>query len=166
MSFDLLIRGGTLIDGTGAAARPADVAIAGDRIVAVGALAADSAAARRTIDARALAVAPGFIDVHNHSDGWLLKTPQLVPKTSQGFTTEVLASDGISYAPVTPENYRDWFVYLRALNGLHVEDYQGWRTIADYLALVDRRTAQNSSRMPTFECWRPVGGADRSTTRK
>ena len=66
-----------------------------------------------------------------------------VPKTSQGFTTEMLMSDGISYAPVSPHNWRDWFCYLRALNGLVPEDYEGWRTIADYLALLDRRTAQN-----------------------
>jgi N-acyl-D-amino-acid deacylase len=88
-------------------------------------------------------VAPGFVDVHTHSDGWLLKIPNLVAKTSQGITSEVLMSDGISYAPVTPENYRDWFHYLRALNGLEQADYQGWRTIADYLALLDRRAAQN-----------------------
>jgi N-acyl-D-amino-acid deacylase len=143
MLFDLLIQGGTVIDGTGGPRKTADVAIAGDRIVAVGQLAADGPAARKTIDARGLVVAPGFVDVHAHSDGWLLKIPHLVPKTSQGFTTEVLMSDGISYAPVTPENYRDWFMYLRGLNGLQQEDYRGWRTIADYLALLDGRTAQN-----------------------
>ncbi|MBI3839045.1 MAG: D-aminoacylase [Planctomycetia bacterium] len=140
--FDLLIQGGTVIDGTGAARTRADVAVAKDRIVAVGQLAADTPA-RATIDAGGLIVAPGFIDVHNHSDGWLLKIPHLLPKTSQGFTTEILMSDGISYAPVTRENYRDWFLYLRSLNGLEQEDYRGWRTIADYLALLDGHTAQN-----------------------
>ena len=143
MFIDLLIQGGTVIDGTGAARKSADVAIARDRIAAVGQLAADAPAAQKTIDARGLVVAPGFIDVHTHSDGWLLKIPHLLPKTSQGFTTEVLMSDGISYAPVTPDNYRDWFAYLRALNGLQQEDYQGWRTIADYLALLDRHSVQN-----------------------
>src|ERR1700757_3528685 len=114
MSFDLLIQGGTLIDGTGAARRPADVAISGDRVVAIG---RPMGEARATMAARGLVVAPGFIDVHTHSDGWLLKTANFVPKTSQGFTTELLMSDGISYAPVTPENHCDWFTYLRALNG-------------------------------------------------
>ena len=141
--YDLLIHGGTIIDGTAAPRRGADVAISNDRIVAVGSLAGGSTAARRSIDASGLIVAPGFVDVHTHSDGWLLKTPHLLPKTSQGFTTEVLMSDGISYAPISPETYRDWFVYLRALNGLEQADYRGWRTIADYLALLERRTVQN-----------------------
>jgi len=141
MHFDLLIRGGTIIDGTGRPRYIADVGIRGDRIEAIGTFA--GAQASRTIDATGFVVAPGFIDVHTHADGWLLKTPNLECKTSQGFTTEVLMSDGISYAPVTPYNWRDWFVYLRSLNALTPEDYEGWRSIADYQALLDRRTAQN-----------------------
>jgi N-acyl-D-amino-acid deacylase len=143
MFFDLLIRGAKLIDGTGAPARRADVAIARERILAVGDLAAEAASAARVIDAAGLVAAPGFIDVHTHSDGWLCKIPNLVAKTSQGFTTEVLMSDGISYAPVSESNWRQWFVYLRALNGLELSDYSGWRTIADYMAVLDGRTAQN-----------------------
>jgi len=141
--FDLLIQNGTVIDGTGAVPIAGDVAIVRGRIAQVGNLSDRAGEARRVIDARGLVVAPGFVDVHTHSDGWLLKTPQLVAKTSQGITTEVLASDGISYAPVSPENYRDWFVYLRALNGLQQQDYEGWRTLADYLALIEGRTVQN-----------------------
>ncbi len=95
--FDLILRNGTVIDGTKAPARRADVGVTGDRIVAVGDLAA--ASARQTIDAAGRVVAPGFVDVHNHSDGWLVRKPHLAPKTLQGFTTEVLMADGISYAP-------------------------------------------------------------------
>ncbi|MGE4137770.1 MAG: amidohydrolase family protein [Pirellulales bacterium] len=148
--FDLLIQNGTLIDGTGAAPRAADVAVAGDRIAAIGPLAAHAGSAARTIDARGLVVAPGFIDVHNHSDGWLVKLPQLVPKTSQGFTTEVLASDGISYAPVTEHNWREWFHYLRALNALEESDYGGWRTLGEFLAHLDGRSAQNAAMLVPY----------------
>jgi len=141
MHFDTLIRGGTIIDGTGRERYAADVGLRGDRIAAIGAL--EGAQASHTLDATGKIIAPGLIDVHTHADGWLLKTPNLECKTSQGFTTEVLMSDGISYAPVTPHSWREWFVYLRSLNALVPEDYEGWHSIADYQALLDRRTAQN-----------------------
>jgi N-acyl-D-amino-acid deacylase len=139
--FDLLIKNADVIDGTGSPRNRADVAISGDRIAAVGDLQAATAAS--VIDAAGLVVAPGFIDVHNHSDGWLLKDPHQTSKTLQGFTTEVLMSDGISYAPLVPELAASWFVYLRSLDGLQLSDYRGWRTIGDYMALLDGRTAQN-----------------------
>lgn len=139
--MDLILRSGTVIDGSGAPRRRADVGVQGDRIVAIEPLAAASAA--RTLDCMGKVVAPGFIDVHTHADGWLLKTPNFESKTAQGFTTEVLMSDGISYAPVSPRNAAEWMYYLHSLDGLDIADYQGWETIADYLALVDRRTAQN-----------------------
>lgn len=144
--FDILISGGTVIDGTGAPRRMADVGIEGDRIKAVephGSISAGDAAALRTIDARGLVVAPGFVDTHNHSDGWMLNGTHQVAKTTQGFTTEVLMSDGISYAPTSQRNARLWIAYLRSLDGLQVADYRGWESIADYLALIDRHNAQN-----------------------
>lgn len=121
--FDLLIENGTVVDGVKTNRLQADVAIVGDRIVEVGSL--PGADARRVIDATGLIVAPGFVDVHNHSDGWLLKTPHLFAKTSQGFTTEVLMADGISYAPVNKQTAHEWIYYLRALNGLRFVDYKG-----------------------------------------
>lgn len=141
--YDLCIQNGIVIDGTGAPRRRADLLVQGDRIAAVDRV--QSPAAREVIDASGLVVAPGFIDVHNHSDGWLLKTPHLLPKTSQGYTTEVLMSDGISYAPLRPEDAADWFFYLRSLNGLQQSDYRGWRSLAEYLALLDRRNVQNAA---------------------
>ena len=72
--FDLLIRGGTIVDGTGNPWFLGDVAIRGDRIIAVGALSPDTKA-RRVIDAKGLVVAPGFIDMHSHSDMTLLEDP-------------------------------------------------------------------------------------------
>lgn len=139
--FDLVVRNGTVIDGSGQPRRRADVGVRKDRIEAVEDLAEAEAAA--VLDAEGKIVAPGFIDVHNHSEGWLLKQPHLHFKTSQGFTTEVLMSDGISYAPLTPETAAHWMYYLRPLNGLSMSDYRGWKTLADYLNLLDGRSAQN-----------------------
>jgi len=97
---DLLIRDGLVVDGTGAPARPADVAVTGDRIVAVEPTA--RRAARRTIDARGLVVAPGFIDIHTHSDFTLPVNPRAESKIRQGVTTEVVGNCGFSVAPALP----------------------------------------------------------------
>ena len=120
------------------------VEFAGDRIAAIGSMASLNAAAE--IDAAGLVVAPGFIDVHNHSEGWLLKLGHLPFKTQQGFTTEVLMSDGISYAPLTESTAKQWLHYLRPLNGLTPSDYRSWLTIGDYLRQFEAdetRIAQN-----------------------
>lgn len=141
--YDLILRHGTLVDGTGAPARRADLAINGDRVAAIGDLSAASAAAE--IDAAGKTVAPGFVDTHNHSDGWLLAEDHLFAKTSQGFTTEVIMADGISYAPVDEHTVHEWLFYMRALNGLRYEHYDGWRTIEDYMQRLDGNNAQNAA---------------------
>ena len=142
-TFDLVLRGGTIIDGTRRPRFQADLGLRDERIAAVGDL--DGSAAAQTIDATDLVVAPGFIDVHNHSDGWLLNTPHLAPKTMQGFTTELLMVDGISYAPVNQHTAEQWLFYLRALDGLRVDEYQGWQTWEDYMQLLDGANVQNSA---------------------
>ncbi|HVV99240.1 MAG TPA: D-aminoacylase [Planctomycetaceae bacterium] len=139
--FDLVIRNGTVIDGNRTPRYRADVGICGDRITAVGDLA--SAQAQQTIDATGKIVAPGAIDVHTHADGWLLKQPHFVSKTTQGVTTEIIMADGISYAPVRQHNVEDWLYYLRPLDGLRLDEYLGWESVRDYLDLLDRHTAQN-----------------------
>ncbi len=140
--LDLILKNGTVIDGTGSARIRADVAIAEDRIEVVGD--ASQLEARATIDVSGKIVAPGFVDVHNHTDAWLLKTPHLTAKTMQGFTTEVIMSDGISYAPVSQTTVPEWIYYLRSLNGLQPEEYKGWQTIAEYMACMDRCNVQNA----------------------
>jgi N-acyl-D-amino-acid deacylase len=90
--FDLIIRGGVIVDGTGQPSFAGDVAIRGDRIVTVGALAAD-APARKSINARGLVVAPGFIDMHSHSDMTLFEDGSAPSKVRQGVTTEILGED-------------------------------------------------------------------------
>jgi N-acyl-D-amino-acid deacylase len=90
--FDLVLKGGTILDGTGGPARPADVAIAGDSIVAVGSIPADRA--KRAIDVSGLHVAPGFIDIHTHSDRTVLKYPTCDSRILQGVTTELAGNCG------------------------------------------------------------------------
>ena len=108
--FDVLISGGTVVDGSGAPGFRADVGIEGDSIEAVGDL--SSAGARRVVDATGLAVSPGFIDTHAHSDGILLWDPQHANGLRQGITTEILGQDGLSYAPLSAENYATYRRYL------------------------------------------------------
>ncbi len=97
---DLLIRGGRVVDGTGAPGREADVAVAGGRIVALDR--GSTRRARREIDASGLVVAPGFIDIHAHSDFTLPLNPRAESKIRQGVTTEVVGNCGFSVAPALP----------------------------------------------------------------
>src|SRR5216110_988257 len=96
----LIIRGGQLIDGTGAPAREADVSVSDGRVVAIEPRSARPA--RRVIDARGEVVAPGFIDIHTHSDFTLPLNPRAESKIRQGVTTEVVGNCGFSAAPALP----------------------------------------------------------------
>lgn len=129
--FDLLVRGGELVDGTGAPRRPADIGITGEAIAAIGDLSAASAA--RTIDATGLVVAPGFIDMHSHSDLPLLADGRALSKVTQGVTTELLGESG-SAAPVTELTREAQRRSLEEL-GLELE----WSTFAEYFALLESR---------------------------
>jgi len=97
VSFDLVLRGGSVVDGSGVAARPADVGIRAGRIAGVGDLAA--AESGDELDCRGLVVSPGFIDVHTHSDFTHLLTPLAESLIHQGVTTEVVGNCGFSAAP-------------------------------------------------------------------
>jgi len=128
--FDIVIRGGSIVDGSGAARFAADVAIDDDRIRTIGS--ASPWRGRSEIDATGKVVAPGFIDVHTHDDRLLLSSPEMAPKVSQGVTTVVTGNCGVSLAPLPgglepppPLNLlgdRQWYRfdgfadYLRALD--------------------------------------------------
>jgi N-acyl-D-amino-acid deacylase len=104
-AHDLVIRGGTVFDGTGAAGREADVAINGTRIAQIAARIAERGA--EEIDARGLAVAPGFIDIHSHGDGSLSVDPRMESLVRQGITTIVVGQDGSSQATGAPRSASD-----------------------------------------------------------
>src|SRR5215831_9243736 len=100
MSWDILIRGGTVIDGSGQPGAIGDIALEAGRIVALGpSLAGD---ANKVIDAGGLAVTPGFIDIKTHSDFVLPINPRAESKVRQGVTTEIIGHCGFSVAPVLP----------------------------------------------------------------
>ncbi len=101
--YDVLIRGGTVADGSGGPLRAADVAIVGDRIAAIGDLTGKTA--RRTVDATGLVVAPGFIDMLGHSEATILVDPRGLSKVTQGVTTEI-TGEGRSIAPVNANTIR------------------------------------------------------------
>lgn len=103
--YDVLIQGGTVIDGTGAAPYPADVGIIGETIVDIGRL--NGSAGKRVIDATGKIVSPGFIDIHSHTDLSLLVNPKAESKIRQGVTTEVAGQDGGSYAPMTEDRLKN-----------------------------------------------------------
>jgi N-acyl-D-amino-acid deacylase len=121
--------GGTVIDGTGADRYPAHVVVEGDRILAIGAEVLPRGAA---IDCTGLAVSPGFIDMHSHSDLVCMSDPQLAAKLRQGITTEVLGQDGLSEAPIPPEHVPMWRRHLSGLNG-DPDLAWDWCSFSDYL---------------------------------
>ncbi|MEN8658757.1 MAG: amidohydrolase family protein, partial [Marivita sp.] len=99
--YDLIFRNARLIDGSGGPSVTGDLAITGDRIVAMGQLAEDTAV--QEIECDGLALAPGFIDSHCHDDRAVLEMPLLEPKVSQGVTTVINGNCGVSIAPVLPD---------------------------------------------------------------
>src|SRR3712207_2623693 len=98
--LDLLLTGGTVIDGTGAPARRADIGIRGDRIAALGEVTEPAA---HTLDVSGRGVAPGFIDMHSHTDYYLLVQPDAESKVTQGVTTDVCGNCGFSPGPLLHE---------------------------------------------------------------
>jgi N-acyl-D-aspartate/D-glutamate deacylase len=141
MQPDLVIRNGTVIDGTGGPARQADIAIEGDRIVAVG---EDIARGRRELDADGLMVTPGFIDPHTHYDGQATWDPLLAPSSHHGVTSVVMGNCGVGFAPVAPDRH-DWLIAM--MEG--VEDIPGtalheglrwdWESFPEYLNALERQ---------------------------
>jgi N-acyl-D-aspartate/D-glutamate deacylase len=137
---DLVIRGGTVVDGTGKPSRTADVAVDDGIITAVGDL--ETAAAQRTIDADGLLVTPGVVDMHTHYDGQVTWDPLVTPSSWHGVTTIVMGNCGVGFAPVRPGS-QEWLVQL--MEG--VEDIPGtaltegitwgWESFPEYLTALE-----------------------------
>ena len=133
--YDLIIKNGTVYDGTGKKPFFADVAIKGNKIVAIGNLEESS---KEVIDAEGKIVAPGFVDIHTHYDGQVTWDPYLRPSTYHGVTTVVMGNCGVGFSPCKPEE-RDWLISL--MEG--VEDIPGtalheginwqWESFPEYL---------------------------------
>ncbi len=137
---DLIVRGGTVVDGTGAPGRRADVAVANGLIVAVGERLGD---AKRTIDADGAIVTPGFVDIHSHYDGQATWDAELMPSSIHGATTVAMGSCGVGFAPCRATD-RERLIAL--MEG--VEDIPGtalaeglrweWESFGEYMAALDR----------------------------
>lgn len=133
MIHDLLLRGATVVDGTGAPGFSADVAVADGLIVAVGDL--GGTPARRVVDAEGLVLSPGFIDLHTHADFTLPSYPRALSMVSQGVTTQLTGNCGFSPFPVVPERMallREYAGFLDA--GL---PWGSWHTAEEFFALLD-----------------------------
>ncbi len=138
---DLIIRNGTIVDGTGAKPYSGDVAIQGDRIVAVGKL---SGSARREIDAAGMIVTPGWVDIHTHYDGQATWDPLLAPSSWHGVTTAIMGNCGVGFAPVRPTDHQ---FLIELMEG--VEDIPGaaltegidwkWERFPEYLDALESK---------------------------
>ncbi len=143
MGCDLVIRGGTIVDGTGAPAVVGDVAIKDGRIAAVGAV---STRADRTIDASGRIVAPGFIDVHTHYDAQILWDPLLSISPWHGVTTVVMGNCGFGIAPTHPAHRRLVLRTLEKVEGMSLASLEAgcgtawpFETFPEYLDAIERR---------------------------
>jgi N-acyl-D-amino-acid deacylase len=147
LSFDVLITGGQVVDGSGNPWFRADVGIVGDRIVAVGPLAGAQSLVR--LDATGKFVAPGLIDAHVHGDLALFTDPQHEPAIRQGVTTYIIGQDGVAMAPASTGTLEYMCRYTAGFSGGRswparpAEERLSWASVADYLACFDRRSAVN-----------------------
>lgn len=139
-TYDLIIRGGTIVDGTGRPRFTGDVAVQGGLIAAVGKV---TGTARREIDAGGKVVAPGWVDIHTHYDGQATWDQEMAPSSWHGVTTVVMGNCGVGFAPAAPDRH-EWLIGL--MEG--VEDIPGtalaeglkwdWETFPEYLDALER----------------------------
>jgi N-acyl-D-aspartate/D-glutamate deacylase len=142
MTHDLVIRGGTVVDGTGTPPRTADVAVDGDVIAEVGNV---DGSARRVVDADGALVTPGFVDIHTHYDGQATWDDRLVPSSWHGVTTVVMGNCGVGFAPCRPEDHDRIIELMEGVEdipgtALHEGIPWAWETFGEYLDHLAGRT--------------------------
>ena len=161
--LDLLIRNGLVVDGSGNPGQVGSVGVRGETIVAVG---EGDEPARRVIDATGLVVAPGFVDMHAHSDLQLLLNPPHEAKVHQGVTLELIGQDGLSYSPVSDQSLAELRVQLSGWNSDSDELDWSWRSVAEYLQRLDAGVAVNVAYLVPHGTLRLIamGADDRAPT--
>lgn len=141
MALDLVVRGGTLLDGTGAPCETADVGVVGDRIVAVGSVPGEAAV---EIEADGLLVTPGFVDVHTHYDGQATWASSLSPSAEHGVTTVVTGNCGVGFAPCRPDDRRRLVQLMEGVEDIPEAVMTAglpwdWESFPEFLDSLDRR---------------------------
>ena len=140
MAYDIVIRGGLVVDGTGAPARAADVAIDGDRIATIGAV---SGKGRREIDAGGCYVTPGFVDIHSHLDAQVAWDPVLSSSCWHGVTSVVIGNCGVTFAPCKPDDRQFLAEMMESVEDIPTDSILNglpwdWETYGEYLSSLDR----------------------------
>ena len=139
MEYELVIRNGTVIDGTGSAGFAADVAVSEGQIVAVGDV---PGVGKKEIDATGQIVTPGFVDIHTHFDGQVCWDKEVTPSSWHGVTTIVMGNCGVGFAPVRPGTENELVELMESVEdipgtALHEGIPWGWQTFAEYLDVID-----------------------------
>lgn len=139
--YDLVVRNGTVIDGTGSEPRAADVAVQDGRIAAVGRF---DGTGREELDARGLAVTPGFVDIHTHYDGQATWDDRFVPSSGHGVTTVLMGNCGVGFAPCRPQDHDTLIKVMEGVEDIpEIVMREGvpwdWQTFPEYLDALDRR---------------------------
>lgn len=167
--IDLLIKGATVIDGTGAANVTADVAVIGEQIVQIGSI---TSSAKQTIQANGAWLTPGFIDIHTHYDGQVTWDDTLHPSIDHGVTTVVMGNCGVGFAPVQPNKQQSLIELMEGVEEIpHAALAEGlqwnWEDFASYLQVLNQQPKTiNTMNLVPHDCLRLFVMGERAAARE